>query len=48
MQGKLRKRDTLDPVAPFIDHEGYIKFIQMEEEDFGRVLAKQEQELNNE
>ncbi len=48
LQRKLRQRDSPTDPTPFIDPEGYLRFIEMEEEDFRWVLNKQEQDLAEE
>ena len=43
MQRKLRERaEAEDPVAPFIDREGYLRFIDDAERRFRETLAKQQ------
>ena len=44
LQRKLRERaDAEDPVAPFIDREGYLRFIGEAEKRFRQTLAKQQE-----
>lgn len=43
MQQKLRARNnTTNPVDPFIDHEGYLQFIESAENQFRTTIAKQQ------
>lgn len=43
MQRKLLARsDSTNPVDPFIDHEGYLNFIESAERQFNEVLAEQQ------
>ncbi len=45
LNSKLSKsKNSDDPVQPFIDREGYMKFIEREEEDFLYELSKQKEE----
>ena len=44
MRGKLRERaNTDDPVEPFIDREGYLRFIEEAEQRFRTTLAEQQE-----